>query len=169
MSLTTLPTGGSASVGISHIDDLVHEGKVFQAYLAGTIGSAEVAQIAITPPANGAHLNIKVVSEKIGVVTVTEAVTSLAVASGASFTPVNRRRTGTPPSAASTVMTGYTGANFTYSGGTLIDKEQIPTNGTLEYSQELVIKGAVPTVIKLTAGAASCDFSIKAVWYEPRS
>lgn len=164
-----LPNGTSAEQCIDPIHQMIHEGRVFCAFLTGTLGSGEVAQIALTVPSTGAHAVVHAMSEKIAGLVVLEDVSSLAVAAGAAFTAKNRNRNSSR-AAGVTVLTGVTGANITYSGGTTIDSEQLTTagkGGSLDYTHEIILKASASTVFKLTAGAASCNFGLKVTWYEP--
>lgn len=168
-SKVILPNGAGAEQSIDAIHQMIHEGRCFSAYLVGTLGDTQVAEVALTVPSTGAHAVVKVVSEKIAVLSVIEDVESLVVAAGASFTAKNRNRNSTR-AAGTTVLTGVTGAALTYSNGTVIDSEQITSagrGGSLDYAHELNLKAGASTVFKLVAGAASCSFSIKVTWYEP--
>ena len=167
MSANVITFAGTPAVRMIDSDRVaIEDGYMFSVYLVGTLGSGEAAEIALTTGASGAHLTYGVHSEKIAVFSIKEGVTSLAA--GTAFTAVNRNRNNSR-AATTTVKTGVPAGALTYSGGTVIESEQITSAGSNSAAQadhKFLLKNSTTTIFRLVAGAASCDFSLGLTWQE---
>lgn len=145
----------------------LHDGYMFEVSTRYTLGSGEALEIALSVPSGiYPHAVFDVASEKIAVFTIKEAVTSLS--GGAAMTEFNQNRNSSVATTVAATL-GTPAAALTYSGGTDIRTRQMTTSGVIGndgFASELILKTNAVTVVRLVAGAASCDASIAVRWYE---
>lgn len=161
------PFSSPYSLTIDGSHQNVHDGYMFEVSGRYSLGSAEVLEIALTVPAGVyPHAIFDVASEKIAVMTVIEGVTSLS--GGAAMTEFNQNRNSSVTTTVAATL-GTPASAITYSGGTTIRTRQLTTSATLAaagFAGEVILKTNAVTVVRLVAGAASCDASICVRWYQ---
>lgn len=161
------PFSSPYSLTIDGSHQNVHDGYMFEVSGRYSLGSGEALEIALTVPAGVyPHAIFDVASEKIAVMTVIEGVTSLS--GGAAMTEFNQNRNSSVATTVAATL-GTPASAITYSGGTTIRTRQLTTSATLAaagFSGELILKTNAVTVVRLVAGAASCDASICVRWYQ---
>lgn len=155
------------SVVIDGSHQNLHDGYVFEVSSRYALGNGEALEIALEVPSGiYPHVVFDVSSEKIAVFTVIEGVTSLS--GGANMTEYNQNRNSSVTTTVSAKV-GTPAAALSYSGGTTIRTQQITTSTTsyaAGFALEMILKTGAVTVVRLVAGAASCDASIAIRWYQ---
>lgn len=151
----------------------IHEGVAYSYPVKFTIAAGASAYLEILPPA-WAFVHFKPVAiESDGPKILAQLIEAPTTTPGTPVTPVNRRRLGTPPAAATVIRINPTGV----SGGTVLDQDYIgggtgkggtqTSGGNASNENEWVLNPGTLYLLKITnSGPNPADVNVKVFWYE---